>query len=152
MSREMKYSFILKNVDIYNFLWYNKNTTKKGDKKVRYAIAVSLVENDGNVVDGIFAYGKYGLATALCKKKENYEKNEYRTKIFTNVLDAKQEVKNLSKAYRREFHKRAKKYNLDISKFRFFILKVDTPKFKYEIGEECKTSNTKKPYKVYYIF
>lgn len=120
---------------------------------MRYTIGVRIVENNGDIADGIFAYDKYGIATALCKnEKEDIKENEYRAKIFNNIEDVRNEVKEFAKSYRKEFHKRAKKYNLDISEFRFFVLKVDTPKFKYKIGEEYKIANKHKPYKMFYVF
>ena len=100
---------------------------------MRYAIGTKVLENDGTISDGILGYSRYGCSCILVSA--NIENNKYFTPIFEDVNEAKDFVKYMCSAYRDEFHKRAKRYNLDISQFRFFLVKVDSIKFKRKLGK-----------------
>ena len=52
-------------------------------------------------------------------------------------------MKYLSKCYYREFHDRAKKENLNINDFRFYLVKLDSSKFKGIKFKDTKTTMKK---------
>ena len=118
---------------------------------MRYAIGARIVENDGKISDGIFAYNKYGLSCILVS--DNLKKDEYRTPIFADINEANDFAKRMRLAYKEEFHQRASRYNLDLSQFRFFVIKVDSSKFGRTLGDIYKTTKETqyKTRKYYYI-
>ena len=108
---------------------------------MRYAIGARILENDGEISDGIFGYSKYGVSCILVSN--NLEDEQYYIPVFRELKEAKDFVNALSATYRDKFHRRSKRYNLDISQFRFFLLKVDSNKFTRKLGKLVENKNSK---------
>ena len=98
---------------------------------MRYTIGARIIETDGKTSDGIYAYNKYGLSCILTSDK--ITPNSYRIPVFSDLSEAEDYVKSLCKSFRKEFHSRANKHHFDISQFRFFLVKVDSSKFKRKL-------------------
>ena len=118
---------------------------------MRYTIGARVVENDGTVSDGIFSYGEYGFPCILVP--DDLGDKKYRIPVFTDVEEAKDFARHLCIIHRDEVRKRAEFHNLDISQFRFFVVKVDSSKFKRKIGEpyNTKKGSQYKTQKYYYV-
>ena len=118
---------------------------------MRYTIGARVVENDGKISDGIFAYGEYGLACILVS--DDLGDRKYRIPVFTDLEEAKDFARHMCIIHRDEFHKRAQRRNFDISQFRFFVVKVDSSKFKRKLGEQdgITRESKYKSRKYYYV-
>lgn len=117
---------------------------------MRYAIGARVVENDGTISDGLYGYGEYGLSCLIVS--EDIKPNQYRIPVLSDLKEAQNYVKDLSRLHKDEFHGRAKRHNLDISQFRFFLVKVDSNNFKRKLGAEANTKQGNyKSRKVYWI-
>lgn len=117
---------------------------------MRYAIGARVVENDGTISDGLYGYGEYGLSCLIVS--EDIKPNQYRIPVLSDLKEAQNYVKDLSRLHKDEFHGRAKRHNLDISQFRFFLVKVDSSNFKRKLGVETSTKQGNyKSRKVYWI-
>lgn len=99
---------------------------------MRYTIGARVIENDGTISDGIYGYGHYALPCIITDTE--VKPNTYAIPIFTDIAEAEDYVKSLCRNCRKEFHSRAHRHDLDISQFRFFLLKVDSLKFKRKLS------------------
>ena len=117
---------------------------------MRYAIGARVLNNDGTICEGIFGYGKYGLSCILL---DNTIKNEYcRIDVFTDVKEAQHYARHLAVVHRSEFKSRARKHHLDISQFRFFLIKVDSSRFPYRLCNPAKPRATQYQTRMLYEF
>lgn len=116
---------------------------------MRYVIGTRVPNNDGTIADGLYVINKYGLPWIMTEKamaKGNIESE--RIMVFESVEEINKYIEYLRKAYYKEFHDRAKRYNLDIRDFRIYPLKFDTYKMKHiKLGKLSLTKDKK--YKVY---
>lgn len=109
---------------------------------MRYCIGVKVVNRKHEIEEGLFAYGEYGFPCILMS--DTTDDHKYKIPVFSDIKEAEHFVKELSRAYRIEFHSRAKRYNLDISQFRFFLIKVDSLKFERKLIEEFPIKSNSK--------
>ena len=118
---------------------------------MRYTIGIRIQKNDGNICEGVLAYNSLGLPFIATEQNlKDPKANDY-IRIFDFFEDVQEEVRKLSKSYRKEFHQRAEQYNLDISNFRIFPLKFDSLKMKHiKLGRKQILKKQRK-YKVYQI-
>lgn len=117
---------------------------------MKYAIGARVLENDGKVSDGLYGYGQYGLSCLIVS--EDIKPNQYRIPVFSGLKEAERCVKHLSHIHRDEFHGRAQRHKLDISQFRFFLVKVDSSNFKRKLGSVVNSKQGDyKSRKVYWI-
>ena len=109
------------------------------------AFALTVITLSGKIIDGIYVFNDYGLASIvsldgkICRK---FKEND-RVIVAENLEDAQAYLKYLSKCYYREFHDRAKKENLNINDFRFYLVKLDSSKFKGIKFKDTKTTMKK---------
>lgn len=116
---------------------------------MRYVIGARVPNNDGVVAEGLYVISKYGLPWIATKKTfQTTTIDNERIMVFESIQEIEDYIKGLRKAYYKEFHDRAKRYNLDIRDFRFFPLKLDSYKMKcIKLGEQSWTKDRK--HKVY---
>lgn len=102
---------------------------------MRYTFGARIYSKDG-LGDGIYTFGELGLPELLSfeclKKAVEIGHLGFKNKILVanSLKEAQEYVKHLSKIYRYEFDKQAKRYNIDKKELRFFLLKLDSLKFK----------------------
>lgn len=106
---------------------------------MRYTVGIRTLNKKNEIVDGFYVFGAYGLpfiATSIEKLKPRIDPKTKKPSetiympVLSNLEQAKKYVSELSKAYYREFHERAKLYDLDIGEFKFYLKKVDSSKLK----------------------
>ena len=101
---------------------------------MRYTIGVQIVDKTGELCNGLYVIGKYGLPFILTDNA--VVKDDDRIEIFNDLEEAKIRKDDLQKSYRFEFHSTAKRVGADISLYRFYILKVDSLNFKRKLGKK----------------
>ena len=103
---------------------------------MRYTFGARIHNKDDGLVDGIYTFGELGLPELLsfeCLKKAveiGHLGLKNKILVANSLKEAQEYVKHLSKIYRYEFNKQAKRYNIDKKELRFFLLKLDSLKFK----------------------
>lgn len=107
---------------------------------MRYTFGGKFISKQGEYCEGIYTFGKYGLPELLDFKYLEHgisqEKFDCENRILVaNTLEEAQEfVKHLSHVYKREFDKDARRSRCSRDKFGFYLLKLDSLKFKgYEL-------------------
>lgn len=125
-----------------------------GVERVRYVIGCRLPDyqnitnTEYNETQGLFGFGKYGFAEMVTfdcieKYKQSGKKvADFRIPMFEDLDSAQEYVTHLSKGYYKEFHQKAKRYNLDVNRWGFYLLKWDSSKF-----SDLKLEDTKQKLK-----
>ena len=96
---------------------------------MRYVVGVQ-VPNPTGVDLGLFVQGEYGNCFILSKWNADKDLSHCRIPVFNSAESGTKYIKKLSRIYKGDFHRSAKKNNYDISKYRFFLLKLDSVKMK----------------------
>ena len=96
---------------------------------MRYAIGFKVQNRDKSIDDGIYVFGKYGLAFILTPEKFESEK-DYRIPILNSLEDANEYLKYLREIYAYEFNERQMVHNLKKENFRIYLIKFDSLKTK----------------------
>lgn len=117
---------------------------------MRYTFGARIPSKDGQIVEGLYIFNDYGLASIIPFNEETATKLKKTSRMLVadNLEDAQEYVKHLSKCYHKEFHDRAKRENLNISDFRFYLIKLDSSKFK---GIKFKDSKSRMKKQFSYI-
>jgi hypothetical protein len=97
---------------------------------MRYIVGARVPDKYGKIEEGIYAFGKYGFAGMFCKDDFGKDMSSWQIPVFDNLESAQKYVKHLAHAYRYEFHSRVNRL-CKIEDFRFYLLRLDTPKMSW---------------------
>lgn len=98
-------------------------------KKQHYLICAKYYDEktqkriEGFLVKDVFSWG------CLAFEDVNKTKKDLKVNGFTDIKDAEKFVQILSKEYRQEFTRRARKNNVERENYGFFILKLNSSRF-----------------------
>jgi hypothetical protein len=96
---------------------------------MRYTIGCKVLDKDGTIVDGVYVFtNKYGLPI-ICNDINKIKDERHLLYCIKELEDAQNYIRYLSRLYRTEFRQRAKKLNVSVDNFRFYLMKLDSDKF-----------------------
>lgn len=96
---------------------------------MRYVVGVQL-PNPTGVDLGLFVQGEYGSSFILGKWNADKDLSNCRIPVFNSAESGTKYIQKLSRIYKSDFRRSAKKNNYDINEYRFFLLKFDSVKMK----------------------
>ena len=101
---------------------------------MRYTIGATLPDKNGKILDGIYTYSSWGLPKVLSleylKDKAKNAKNDIRLPVIYTLEDAKDYLEFLNKEYKNNFKERSKRTGNSRENYKFFLLKLDSLKFR----------------------
>ena len=94
---------------------------------MKYTVGCRVLNKDGHVIDGIYIFGGYGLPYIGNDIPKTGKHSIY---VIDGAEDAQLYIQYLSRLYRSEFRKRAKKLNASVKEFRFYPIKMTDARVK----------------------
>jgi hypothetical protein len=114
-----------------------------------YVIGIKMQEYDGSITEGLYCFGAYGTK-GICTP-ETKDLAQRKVLVFEDLAEAQDYVKFLSKNYSYEFKRRCRIQNLKRENFGYYLLKTNTPKFKFKFGRKGEKSIAYKSATFYYL-
>ena len=114
-----------------------------------YVIGVKMQEYDGSVSEGLYSFSDYGTK-GICTLENKNDGNK-RVLVFEDLKEAEDYVKFLSKNYRYEFGRRIINGKVVRKKVEFYLLKTNTPKFKFKFKKKGSRSIAYETAYFYYL-